>query len=62
MPPPGDDLHCSVIVGEGTVAFHERGGIALKRSGTLIGAIGVCGEASKEQELACATVGAASYM
>lgn len=61
MPPAGDDLYCSVVEGEGTAAFHERGGIPLRRAGALRGAIGVYGEATGDQELACATVGAASY-
>ncbi|KQT50607.1 hypothetical protein ASG52_07325 [Methylobacterium sp. Leaf456] len=58
MPPPGDDPSCSVVEGEGTAAFHERGGIPLRRHGTLIGAIGVYGEASLEQDVACATAAA----
>ncbi len=61
IPPPGDDLCCSVVEGEGTAAFHERGGIPLRRAGVLKGAIGVYGEASCDQDLACATVGAAAY-
>ncbi|MBO1021916.1 heme-binding protein [Methylobacterium sp. SD274] len=61
MPPPGDDLYCSVVEGEGTAAFHERGGIPLRRDGILIGAIGVYGEASPEQDLACATAGATAW-
>ncbi|NEU14923.1 heme-binding protein [Methylobacterium sp. BTF04] len=56
MPPPGDDLYCSVVEGEGTAAFHERGGLPLRRGGLLIGAVGVFGNASREQDLACATV------
>ncbi len=61
MPPPGDDLYCSIVEGEGTAAFHERGGVPLRRAGALRGAIGVYGEASCDQDLACATVGAATY-
>ncbi|MHC2103596.1 GlcG/HbpS family heme-binding protein [Methylobacterium sp. CM6246] len=57
MPPPGDDLYSSVVQGEGTAAFHERGGIPLRRNGTLIGAVGVFGDASHEQDFACATAG-----
>ncbi|KQT56146.1 hypothetical protein ASG52_24435 [Methylobacterium sp. Leaf456] len=58
MPPPGDDLYCSVVEGEGTAALHERGGIPLRRGGSLIGAIGVYGDASREQDLACALAAA----
>jgi uncharacterized protein GlcG (DUF336 family) len=58
MPQPEGDLYCSVVEGEGTAAFHERGGIPLRRDGTLIGVIGVYGEASRDQDLACATAGA----
>lgn len=54
MPPPGDELYSSVVEGEGTAAFHECGGIPLRRAGSLIGAIGVVGDASPEQDLACA--------
>jgi uncharacterized protein GlcG (DUF336 family) len=54
MPPPGDELYCSVVEGEGTAALHERGGIPLRRAGTLIGAVGVFGDASRDQDLACA--------
>lgn len=57
MPPPGDDLYSSVVEGEGTAAFHERGGLPLRRNGVLIGAIGVYGYASREQDLTCATAG-----
>jgi uncharacterized protein GlcG (DUF336 family) len=57
MPPPGDDLYSSVVEGEGTAAFHECGGIPLRRNGTLIGAVGVFGDASHDQDLACATAG-----
>ena len=60
MPPPGDELYGSTVEGEGTAAFHERGGIPLRRSGVLIGAVGVFGQASLEQNLACATAGAAA--
>lgn len=55
MPPPGDDLSCSVVEGEGTAALHERGGIPLRRAGTRIGAVGVFGNASREQDFLCAT-------
>lgn len=61
MPPPGDDLYGSVVEGEGTAAFHERGGLPLRRNGVLIGAIGVYGDASREQDLTCATAGSAAY-
>lgn len=61
MPPPGDDLYSSVVQGEGTAAFHERGGIPLGKGGALRGAIGVHGEASPDQDLACATAGASAY-
>ena len=61
MPPPGDDLYGSVVEGEGTAAFHERGGLPLRRKGVLIGAIGVYGDASREQDLACANAGSAAY-
>jgi hypothetical protein len=58
MHPAGDVLFGSFVEGEGTAAFHERGGIALRRDGILIGAVGVFGDASNErQDLACATVG-----
>ncbi|MCJ2045290.1 heme-binding protein [Methylobacterium sp. J-078] len=57
MSPPGDDLYSSVVEGEGTAALHERGGIPLRWNGTLIGAVGVFGDASHEQDLACATAG-----
>lgn len=62
MPPPGDDLYGSVVEGEGTAAFHERGGLPLRRDGVLIGAIGVYGDASREQDLTCATAGGATYV
>jgi glc operon protein GlcG len=61
MPPPGDDLYSSVVEGEGTAAFHERGGIPLRRNGTLIGAVGVIGDASHDQDLACATAGIEAF-
>jgi uncharacterized protein GlcG (DUF336 family) len=61
MPLAGADLYSSVVEGEGTAAFHERGGIPLGRAGALRGAIGVYGEASCDQDLACATVGAAAW-
>lgn len=61
MPPPGDDLYGSVVEGEGTAAFHEHGGLPLRRKGVLIGAIGVYGDASREQDLACANAGSAAY-
>lgn len=61
MPPPGDDLYCSVVEGEGTAAFHERGGLPLRRNGVLIGAIGVYGDASRKQDLTCATAGSVAY-
>lgn len=56
MPPPGDDLYGSVVEGEGTAAFHARGGLPLRRDGVLVGAIGVFGSASCNQDLSCATV------
>lgn len=61
MPPPGDDLYGSVVEGEGTAAFHQRGGIPLRRNGMLVGAIGVYGNASRDQDLACANAGGAVY-
>jgi uncharacterized protein GlcG (DUF336 family) len=61
MPSPGDARYSSVVKGEGTAAFHERGGIPLRRAGTLRGGIGVFGGATREQDLACATAGASSY-
>lgn len=54
-PPPGDVTHGSFVKGEGTAALYERGGLPLRRDGALIGAIGVFGDASPDQDLACAT-------
>ncbi|WP_036266202.1 heme-binding protein [Methylobacterium sp. 10] len=61
MPPPGDDLYGSVVEGEGTAAFHELGGLSLRRHGALIGAIGVYGDASRDQDLNCANAGGAAF-
>ncbi|MCJ2013585.1 GlcG/HbpS family heme-binding protein [Methylobacterium sp. J-076] len=61
IPPPGDTLSCSIVEGEGTAAFHGRGGIPLMRSGAVMGAVGVFGAASCDQEFSCATAGAAAY-
>ena len=58
MHPAGDVLFGSIVEGEGTAAFHARGGIALRRDGEQIGAVGVFGDASNDrQDLACATAG-----
>jgi uncharacterized protein GlcG (DUF336 family) len=61
MPPPEEELHRSVVEGKGTAALHACGGIPLRRAGTLNGGIGVFGNASPEQDVACATAGAAAY-
>lgn len=61
MPPPGDDLYGSVVEGEGTAALHECGGLPLRRNGVLIGAVGVFGVSSREQDLTCAKAGAAAF-
>ena len=47
----------ATVGGEGMAAFHGPGGLALMRDGTLIGAIGVHGEATPDQDVACATAG-----
>lgn len=58
MHPAEDVLFGSIVEGEGTAAFHARGGIALRRDGVQIGVAGVFGDASNErQDLACATAG-----
>ncbi len=54
---PGDAVWSSFVEAEGTAAVHERGGVPLRRDGALIGAVGVVGEASHDQDLACATAG-----
>ncbi|MCJ2136938.1 heme-binding protein [Methylobacterium sp. J-026] len=54
---PGEPVWSSFVEAEGTAAFHERGGVPLRRDGALIGAVGVFGEASRDQDLACATAG-----
>ncbi|MCJ2125620.1 GlcG/HbpS family heme-binding protein [Methylobacterium sp. J-077] len=54
---PGEAVWTSFVEAEGTAAFHERGGVPLRRDGALIGAVGVFGDASSEQDLACATAG-----
>ena len=45
------------VGGEGMAAFHAPGGLALIRDGALIGAIGVHGDATPDQDVACATAG-----
>jgi uncharacterized protein GlcG (DUF336 family) len=43
----------ATVEAEGMAAFHAPGGLALMRDGTLIGAIGVFGDATPDQDVAC---------
>ena len=60
MPEAGNASGRGTVVGEGMAAFHDLGGLALRRDGVLIGAVGVYGAAEPEQDLACAAAGVAA--
>lgn len=57
MPEAGNTFECATVEAEGMAAFHEPGGLALRRDGALIGAVGVYGGTETEQDLACAAAG-----
>lgn len=57
LPGAADNSRSATVVAEGMAAFHEPGGLALLRGGTLIGAIVVYGDAALDQDVSCAAAG-----
>lgn len=62
LPGGANTFGSATVVAEGMAAFHEPGGLALMRDGTLIGAVGVYGNSTPDLDVACATAGVSALL